>query len=56
MKTIDITPTWTSLLSLYLEVYENSNMEGRREAAAELRRMANLADKYVELKKRMKGE
>ncbi len=44
-KTIDLTPTWREILPALLALMENP--ETRRDAADELTRMANLADKYV---------
>ncbi len=47
MKTIDITPTWESILPALLAVIENGNFEGRKIALEEITRMAQLADLYV---------
>lgn len=47
IRTIDVTPTWSSILHTLLTLYENSNSEGRATAVAELKRMAAIADKFV---------
>jgi hypothetical protein len=44
---VDVTPTWSAILPMLLAVYENGNFHGVREAEGELRRMAELADRYV---------
>lgn len=44
MRTIDMTPTWSEVLGLCLEAYENGNAKGRAAAMGELQRMAHLAD------------
>lgn len=50
--TIDLTPSWSALLPLYLEAYRNgATHEARAAAWQELTRMARLADAYVALKK-----
>lgn len=49
VETIDITPTWESVLHSLLAVIENGNSEGRKTAIEELKRMAKIADGYVEL-------
>lgn len=48
MKTIDVTPTWEGILPTLLVLLENGNSKGRETARAELKRMAKLADCYVE--------
>ncbi|MDO3558179.1 hypothetical protein [Ralstonia pseudosolanacearum] len=45
-KTIKLTPTWASLLGVYLAVLEDGNAEGRRIAKEELARMAQAADQW----------
>lgn len=51
MESIKITPTWTGILPLLLELRANATTdEARMTAEAELRRMAELADAYVALK------
>lgn len=46
-QTINVTPTWEAILPLLLAVYTDGNFTGRKESEAELRRMAQLADRYV---------
>ena len=50
MKYIDITPTWSAVLPIYLAVMENPNASSiaRGEALKELNRMAKQADAYRE--------
>jgi hypothetical protein len=49
-KTVDLTPTWSGILPALLAVIANGEtVEARKAAEAELRRMAAIADKYVEL-------
>jgi hypothetical protein len=48
MESIKIAPTWTGILPLLLELRANATTdEARMTAEAELRRMADLADRYV---------
>jgi hypothetical protein len=47
-KTIDMTPTWEATLQTCLILVERGNREGRANAIAELKKMAKLADLYVE--------
>lgn len=49
VKTVDITPTWEAVLAILLAVIENPNARPSAKASArgELRRMAQLADRYV---------
>lgn len=46
MKTIDLTPSWTTAASIYIMVLENKNAssKSRKEAKEELMRMAAIAD------------
>lgn len=47
-QTIDMTPTWRSVLRLYVEVALNGDtLKGRQSAWVELERMADLADAYA---------
>jgi hypothetical protein len=48
MKTIDLTPSWTTAASIYIQVLENKNAssKSRKEAKEEIMRMASIAD-YV---------
>lgn len=45
-KTIDMTPTWQACAKIYIAVLENENASftGKREARAELVRMAKILD------------
>ncbi len=46
--TIDLTPSWSSVLPVYLEAYANATCpEHADNARRELERMARLADLYV---------
>jgi hypothetical protein len=46
-KTIDVTPTWSGLVTFLVYVIENSETkQGRDNALAELRRMAEAADQW----------
>lgn len=47
--TIDLTPTWSGVLPIYLAVLQNPNAQAssRNGAMAELERMAELADMFV---------
>lgn len=51
MKTIDVTPTWTDVLPVLLAAIEDGTFEGQKVAREELFRMAELADRYVDLSK-----
>lgn len=49
-RTIDITPTWSDILPALLAIIANATTyEARKAAEDELRRMARLADKFVEV-------
>ena len=49
MKYINLTPTWEGILPALLAVVTNGEtVEARKTAEDELRRMARLADAYVE--------
>ena len=50
-ETVDVTPTWESLITLYLDLYENTAPEKKQGIAEEFKRMARLADAYIALKK-----
>jgi hypothetical protein len=45
-RTIDMTPTWTEILGIYLAVLQDGNEQGRSIARLEMRRMAEAADKW----------
>jgi hypothetical protein len=47
MPTIDMTPTWEGILPGLIAMVTNGTVEARNTAMSELRRMAQLADKYV---------
>ena len=49
MKTIDMTPTWSAILPLLLELTKNPNTY--KDAVFEMARMAKLADAYIESQK-----
>lgn len=53
-NTIDMTPTWESVLNLLLSAYQNKNSFVREEAYIELTRMAKMADAYVASQKEKK--
>lgn len=42
--TIDLTPTWASVLPILLTAYTDGTPEGQRLAEQELKRMAKIAD------------
>lgn len=47
-ETIDITPSWRAVVDILVEVAAHAETKkARDEARDELRRMAELADKYV---------
>lgn len=49
MSTVDVTPTWSALVGAMLAAYEGaSNQERKAELYREFRRMAIIADRYVE--------
>ena len=51
-ETVDVTPTWESLIKLYLDLYEGSSAPEKKQGIAEeFKRMARLVDAYVALKK-----
>lgn len=45
---IDATPTWSGILPVLLTLLRDGDLEGKRMAGEELRRMAALADSAVE--------
>lgn len=51
MKTIDVTPSWESILPTLLVLLKDGNAEGQAAAERELKRMAQLADSYVKVLK-----
>jgi|SRR5580693_1760594 hypothetical protein len=52
MKTIDATPTWEGILPLLLENAASKNEKVRTNTLEELKRMAQLADKYNQCDKK----
>lgn len=49
--TVDLTPTWSGILPALLAVLEDGNAEGKKIAKDELKKMAKVADMYVENQK-----
>ena len=50
LETINVTPSWQAVLPSLLAVLQSAtNAEARKIATGELRRMADLADKYCSL-------
>lgn len=47
----DATPTWSGILNWLLAALEDGNAEGKAAARKELRNMAIVADRYVDLTK-----
>jgi len=47
-KTVDVTPTWQGILPALLTLLQSDNPKSRQVAESELRRMAGLADGFVE--------
>ena len=47
-KTVDLTPTWQGILPALLNLLQSDNPKSRQLAEGELRRMAGLADGYIE--------
>lgn len=45
---VDMTPSWEGLLPYLLTIIQDGSWEGQKLAREELRRMAKLADRYVE--------
>lgn len=51
--TIDLAPSWESILPVLLEIYSNAESStGKSAALSELKRMAMIADLYVAKTKR----
>jgi hypothetical protein len=46
-KTCEIIPSWAGVLPLLVEAAQSNSFQARRDAMAELTRMAELADRYV---------
>ena len=47
-KTVDLTPTWQGILPALLDLVRSDNYKTREIAERELRRMAGLADGFIE--------
>ena len=47
-QTVDLTPTWQGILPALLDLLKSDNPKSRQLAESELRRMAGLADGYIE--------
>ena len=47
-QTVDVTPTWQGILPALLNLLQSDNPKSRQLAESELRRMAGLADGYIE--------
>lgn len=47
-KTYEIIPSWAGVLPLLIEAARSNSFQARRDAMAELQRMAELADRYNE--------
>ncbi len=54
MKTIDLTPTWESLIPIIIAVLQDGTEAGKKEVTEELTRMAQIADRFVEVEKHTK--
>jgi len=50
-NTVDLTPTWSGILPALLTLLQSPNPKSRDIAESELRRMAGLADGFVESQK-----
>ena len=48
VQTVDVTPTWSGVLPALLTLLQSTNPKSRDIAESELRRMAGLADGFVE--------
>ncbi len=53
MKTVDVTPKWSDLLLVLLQGYTDGAPSGKTAALHELKRMAELADRYNEVAQRL---
>jgi len=55
-ETIDITPTWSALVPIMIEVLKNprANNTAKQEVAVELKRLAKIADSANEKAKQLK--
>lgn len=55
VETIDITPTWSALLPVFMAALEYGTESAKDAARSELRRIAQLADCYVASQKEKAG-
>jgi hypothetical protein len=44
---VDMTPTWESMIGVFVALIESGNAQGRKTAIEELTRMAKIADSIV---------
>ena len=56
IATIDCTPTWSSLVTVLVSIIEDRTHEGREEAIKHLRHMAQVADMYVAIEKKLQSK
>ena len=49
METVDVTPAWPAAAQILLAAIEHGTGEGKRIAREEIMRMAEIAQKYVDL-------
>lgn len=52
-RTIDMTPTWPEALNMCKAVIENGTDEGKANAWAEIARMAEIAQRHVDLQRKV---
>lgn len=48
MQTINLTPTWSNVADIIILAIEHGTEEGKKMAKDELKKMAKVADLYVE--------
>jgi len=53
---IDLTPTWSQALNLFITVLEDGTTEGKKIAREELKRMASLLDQFIANQKTETGQ
>lgn len=55
IETVDMTPSWSGIVNVYLGVLENPNArpEAREAALSEIRRMATIADAYIAMQAKL---
>lgn len=54
--TIDLTPTWRSLVPMFIMALQSGTPTGQQMAKEQIEIMANIADEYNELVKASKSE